>query len=421
VDIDGDDRVIDTLGKGDGNVDIDMGADETTYGRWYVKTDGSNSNDGKSWDKAFATISYAIGQASDNEVINVAVGTYNESIDFDGLSITITSTDPQDPYVMENTIINANGSAGSPARVVTFNDGEDPNSVLCGFTLTGGYAPGTGIARDGGGIFCYGSSPTISNCIISDNYAGDDGGGIFCDSGSDAKISDCTVSGNESADKGGGIYCRNSCPEIVDCAFDKNTAGTDGGGLYCRDKNPVIKRCIFTSNTAGDDGGGIQTLSCGPTITSSVFHGNAATDKGGAMYLRDDDTVLINCTITENTAVYGGGIYNRYSDTEITNCILWDDTASTSGNEIYNYSSTPVVTYSDVEGGWSGTGNINTDPLFVDDYHLGANSPCIDVGDSGRSYTGELDIDGDNRVIDISGKGDGTVDVDMGADEYKEQ
>lgn len=45
-------------------------------------------------------------------------------------------------------------------------------------------------------------------------------------------------------------------------------------------------------------------------------------------------------------------------------------------------------------------------------------SPCIDVGDSGKDYSGQKDIDGDNRVIDVSGKGDGDNDVDMGVDEY---
>jgi hypothetical protein len=43
-----------------------------------------------------------------------------------------------------------------------------------------------------------------------------------------------------------------------------------------------------------------------------------------------------------------------------------------------------TVTYSDIEGGWTGTGNIDADPMFADaasgDYHLGVGSPCIDAG-----------------------------------------
>jgi len=523
VDIEGDSRVIDIGGRGDGTVDVDMGADEVA---------GDVHNIDRVID--YFSIQASINAANNGNVIEVEEGTYYETIDFNDKSITVTSTDPEDPGVVANTIIDANGDAGNPRRVVTFDDGEDANSVLVGFTITGGYAPGTGDARDGSGIFCYGSSPTISNCVITGNYAGDDGGGIFCDngseatiskctvnaneagdrgggmycrdsnstiqdcdvnsndaymggglyytaseplvegctisdnnssgggsdpdgggicclssnatiinciirdnsaeddgggifcdSGSDATITDCTVSGNETDDKGGGIYCRNSCPEVVDCVFKGNTAGTDGGGLYCTDKSPTINRCVFSDNYAGDDGGGIHTLGCGPTISNSFVYSNEATDKGGGMYLRDEDANLINCTITDNTAVDGGGIYNRYSDTQITSCILWADSASSSGDEIYNYYSTPVVRYSDVEGGWDGTGNIDSDPCFVDanagDFHLDSNSPCIDVGDPSGNYDGMKDIDGDDRVIDIPAKGDGIVDVDMGADEYNPQ
>jgi len=414
VDIEGDSRVIDIGGRGDGTVDVDMGADEVA---------GDVHNIDRVID--YFSIQASINAANNGNVIEVEEGTYYETIDFNDKSITVTSTDPEDPGVVANTIIDANGDAGNPRRVVTFDDGEDANSVLVGFTITGGYAPGTGDARDGSGIFCYGSSPTISNCVITGNYAGDDGGGIFCDNGSDAEISDCTISDNESGDKGGGIYCRNSCPEVVDCVFKGNTAGTDGGGLYCTDKSPTINRCVFSDNYAGDDGGGIHTLGCGPTISNSFVCGNEATDNGGGMYLRDEDANLINCTITDNTAVDGGGIYNRYSDTQITSCILWADSAGTSGDEIYNYYSTPVVRYSDVEGGWDGTGNIDSDPCFVDanagDFHLDSNSPCIDVGDPSGNYDGMKDIDGDDRVIDIPAKGDGIVDVDMGADEYNPQ
>ena len=74
----------------------------------------------------------------------------------------------------------------------------------------------------------------------------------------------------------------------------------------------------------------------------------------------------------------------------VTNCIFWGN----SPDEIYNYSGTPNISYCDIAGGYSGTGNINTDPLFVDadgaDNTPGTEddnldilpcSPCINAGD----------------------------------------
>ena len=105
--------------------------------------------------------------------------------------------------------------------------------------------------------------------------------------------------------------------------------------------------------------------------------------------------VLTNCTVTGNNAQSGGALYCETSlNPHISNCILWSDTP----REIYISSGTPLVTYSDVKAGFSGTGNLNTDPLFADpnngDYHLAANSPCVDAGDPASDYSLEPEPDG---------------------------
>lgn len=76
---------------------------------------------------------------------------------------------------------------------------------------------------------------------------------------------------------------------------------------------------------------------------------------------------LTNCTFSGNSATtYGGGMANLGSSPMLTNCILWDNSAP-EGGEIYNDgTSTPTVTYCDVQGGYIGGGNIDSDPLFVD-------------------------------------------------------
>jgi len=134
---------------------------------------------------------------------------------------------------------------------------------------------------------------------------------------------------------------------------------------------------------------------------------------------------LTNCTFIENSAFRGGGVYS-YNDCilTLTNCILWDNTAD-SGPQLYkNYSCTLYVTYSCIQGGYSGTGNIDIDPNFADpcnnDYHLKSQagrwnpiaaswieddvtSPCIDAGDPDGSIGDELFPDGGRINMGVYG------------------
>jgi hypothetical protein len=128
-----------------------------------------------------------------------------------------------------------------------------------------------------------------------------------------------------------------------------------------------------------------------------------------------------NCTFSGNSvtlAAYGGGgIYNEQSSTMMTNCILWGDTP----DEIKNKESADHVYYSDVQGGYVGTGNINADPFFVDsaagNLRLRPGSPCIDKGSNAYVPSGITnDLDGHTRIID--GDCNNTEVVDMGAYEF---
>ena len=99
----------------------------------------------------FSTIQEAVDWSWHGDTVVVSVGTYNESIVFNSRAITLTSLNPNDPNTVAATIIVASSDYS-----VTFDFHEGLDSVLTGFTITGG------------GIECIATSPTIRKNIIHD-------------------------------------------------------------------------------------------------------------------------------------------------------------------------------------------------------------------------------------------------------------
>ena len=256
------------------------------------------------------------------------------------------------------------------------------------------------------------SDPTVTNCTFNGNSV-DYGGGMCNWQYSTPTVTNCIFSGNVVDGMGGGMFNHSySEARISNCTFNDNSGNWDAGGGMCNwdYSTPTVTNCIFSNNSARKRGGGMFNVSySNPTITNCTFSGNSATEYGGGMYNSDDSTPAV------------------------TNCIFWGNIAP-SGTEIYDQISSATVTYSNVQGGWEGVGNIDTDPCFADpctgDYHLRPVSPCIDAGDNnsipadtadldGDGNTAEpipLDLDGNPRTVD--GDNDGNSVVDMGAYEY---
>jgi parallel beta-helix repeat protein len=224
----------------------------------------------------------------------------------------------------------------------------------------------------GGGVVSVNAWPLVEHCTIRDNYA-DSGGGIaFLD---------------DQSDTSGYPVARNNLVR-------DNTAPYCGGGIYVGAfSTPVIENNIVSSNMAGGYGGGgialWNTNSLHPrTVDNNIVSGNWTSADGGGFYIRYDCTVLANNTIVENSAEStGGGVYIlNYGGGEfphLRNTIIWGNVASRDSSvSLLDVSTEVEIAYSDVEGGWPGTGNIDQDPLFADTFfHLSAGSPCIDAGD----------------------------------------
>jgi len=371
--------------------------------------------------RTYTTIQAGINAAADSDTLIVDPGTYigpgNQDIDFKGKAITVKSeTGP------ENCIIDCQATAGNQHRGFYFHSGENPASVLDGFTITGGYVnaaqlnqnslppqappgyPGIEPKEYGGGIYCKNSKPTITNCIITSNIA-DAGGGIAM------------------------FNPANPLPVLTNCLITANKAKYTGGGIYCA-PGAIIKNCTISDNKAADAGGGYYGY--GSSNLPLVF------EDGSTVWQEQYNSKIENSILCSNAADLGPQIASAFyipppppppepppwlppwliplESTQSNSVALW-------------------VKYSDVQGGidnvfigdyinliWA-AGNMNNDPCFVDpgfwdgglwndgDFHLYFNSPCLDAGDP--CYVpapNETDLDGSPRII--AGR------IDMGAYEF---
>jgi hypothetical protein len=138
------------------------------------------------------SIQAAIDASSNGDEIEVASGTYNEAINFNGKAVRLYSSGGP-----EVTTIDGTGNY----HVVQCVNGEDANTILEGFTITGGNANGIDAFNQGGGMYNRDSSSTVKNCTFTNNSAGY-GGGMLND-GSNPTVTDCTFTDNTATNFGG--------------------------------------------------------------------------------------------------------------------------------------------------------------------------------------------------------------------------
>lgn len=406
----------------------------------------------------FNTASYGGGLATNASRVSVTgsvlannAAAYGAGLYLTGGSITLADTN-----FVQNTASSDGGGA--------YMDTVDATATDCLFSDNGAY--------DGGGMYLTNGGARVERCEFVDNSAIDDGGGLMTYY-NDAEVTDCTFDTN-SAEDGGGLFVVGGTVSVDGCGFQGNTVADLAGGLYVyvaqfvlansdfisntavsgggifMETDGLVTDCVFDQNQAGGGGGGgIYFYYASPTVERCTFSGNTAA-YGGGVYLHGSSPSFLNAVMNGNYAPYGGGYYNYYgtgpslvnctlygnfSDgvgwgaairnydghTNVANSILWGNSPDVIASV---FGGSCAVTYSDVQGGDAGTGNIEADPLFVDaasgDFHLLGGSPCIDAADGDAAPT--VDMDQNGRVNDPNTADTGvgsTPYVDMGAFEYQ--
>jgi hypothetical protein len=169
-----------------------------------------------------------------------------------------------------------------------------------------------------------------------------------------------------------------------------NGSAYDGGGIYCWESNLTISDVIIIDNISSDDAGGngagIYCNNSSLNLNEVIIVDNYA-DTGGGISCYNSNLNITNLTISNNysTMGTGGGIACDNSNINFVNSILWNN----SPQEIYIEAGSVTAIYSDIQGGWEGEGNINTNPLFCNaysgDYTLAEDSPCVGTGENGAN------------------------------------
>ncbi len=324
-----------------------------------------------------SSIQLAINSAVDGDTILVAPGRYYENIIFHGKKVVLTSWyslsgDPQD--ILRTIIDGSQYTYLDSASTVAMYDNEDSTTALIGFVITGGNGCIVFGAREGGGINLDHASPLIKNNIIAGNRA--------------------TIPAGGNLRGGGGVNFRFSTGLLIGNYILSNQGYNYCGGLLIQDASVVAKNNVIAYNDGGDltgtwDGAGaVYTYKCFPP---SKFYSN---------------------TIAFNHAARAGGFYaNVNGNSILINNILYgnDNGQITLSNT--NPANFPVL-YSDIEGGFSGTANVDMNPILNPDMTLDPISPIVDLGDPDVFF---------NDVEDITNLGSaqypalGTIRNDMGS------
>jgi len=304
--------------------------------------------------------------------------------------------------------------------------GSAPKIVDCTFTdnIAFGYNwHSDSDEGDGGAVYNLGGSPVFERCRFENNRADSDGGAIWSCDYAELTLSQCTFAGNIARGRGGAVGGSLCDVEARDCTFDKNYTESSGGALYiykgrqtldqCHFLNNSaaygggiynivgnlsITRCVFTGNHADYEGGGLYDDAPHPVcVAATLFAGNRALSMGGGLFCWcDSDPNVTNCTFADNRAPRGSAVAAGLP--VLKNCICWDQ--RTEGSPIHQLGDGPTISYSCIQGGWAGQGNLADDPCFA--------RPGLwsDINNTPEDPNDDLWIDGDYHLMSQVGRWD---------------
>ncbi|MBN2717200.1 MAG: right-handed parallel beta-helix repeat-containing protein, partial [Deltaproteobacteria bacterium] len=354
---------------------------------------------GASWNLAYKHIQDAIDAAQSLMTSNGSISYCNIWIKA-GTYHIYQSSSADTPTIPEGIRLlggfagsESNADARLPNTRLTIVSGNSDNdqSLLSNVTVTVSEGVQTsqldGIHVESGqtGISITDANLTINNCTISHNTSS----GILM-TNSSPTINDTAFFHNIGV-KGGGLHLVNSSPVCNNCLFVSNHASDEedatlnafGGAVFISSGTPTFERCAFFDNAANDEGGAVHVSLGSPHFDKSVFVSNVAL-QGGAIW--GTNATFTDCVFIDNSAD-SGGVVLATGDMSFANCtaalnhsvqyVFLTETTSASftvvnsilfGNSNSDIEPDHTVSFSIVQSGYSGTGNLVSDPLFDTTY-----------------------------------------------------
>lgn len=395
-----------------------------------VTEGGAGAKDGSSWDNAYDNLQTAIDNASPNDEIWVAEGTYTGGFEIkEGINVygSFAGNETQRSSIPDTTSYKTILDGINTQRVLTQTTAFSTPTIWSGFTITNGNATNADFDSEAGGGAYILEGTTLMYCRITNNVAS-------------------TLPGSIQA-FGGGIYSWKG--NVINCIIDNNIAyegsadaSAQGGGALISEG--ILSHCIISGNiaykgvgnTGGSGKGGGVISPMGSTISNClvvrnmgyITDGSADPSSSGAGIYLDGETTVFNCTITGNKTILsgtnssstGGGGVCIYSNTnKIYNSIIWDNYDShESGKDVFDYFGhadfdIKNCIYSEAV---EDDGNKSSNPTLSTDYYLTSASPAIEAGDNSL-YTGNINADKDlaNNPRLVGDK------IDIGAYEYQDE
>lgn len=229
----------------------------------------------------------------------------------------------------------------APMRTGNENDGYEfeeafnQPTYLDGVTIVGGYAQGgTGLDEfltdRGAGVYMNGENTYLTNCVVKENYATGNGGGVYVSGG---RVQSSLIYNNNSDQNGGAVYVDDR--GLVHRSMLTNNSARNGAGVYLDNQAP----------TAGGDDHPEYLILSTCVVSNNTASGN------GAVYC-DEGGVLLQNTITNNQCVTAtdatdpnasqtGGIYiNSYA--LVANSVIWNNHMG-ENNDIPMYAKNPTA------------------------------------------------------------------------------